>query len=66
MIARKNKIQSIDDRMKEFEMKIRRSLELQEKLKNNKEMESFEPVNKMASSVIIPVEEIKIREMEQV
>jgi len=66
MIAKKNKFQSIDDKMKEFEMKIRRSLDLQEKLKNNKEKEAFEIISKNNNSVIIPVEDIKIREMENV
>jgi predicted nucleotide-binding protein (sugar kinase/HSP70/actin superfamily) len=66
MIAKKNKFQSIDDKLKEFEMKIRRSLDLQEKLKNNKEKEAFEIISKNNNSVIIPVEDIKIREMENV
>ncbi|MFZ1462312.1 MAG: acyl-CoA dehydratase activase-related protein, partial [Ignavibacteria bacterium] len=66
MIAKKNKFQSIDDKLKEFEMKIRRSLDLQEKLKNNKEKEAFDILSKKDTSVIIPVEDIKIREMENV
>ncbi|MDZ4711714.1 MAG: BadF/BadG/BcrA/BcrD ATPase family protein [bacterium] len=60
MIAKKKNQLSIEDKMKEFEEKIRKSFELQERLKDNSEYKAFELTSKGQSSIIIPVEDIKI------
>ncbi|MCY7363252.1 MAG: hypothetical protein LH629_14480, partial [Ignavibacteria bacterium] len=66
MIAKKNSSVSIEEKLKEFEMKIRNNLELQERLKNNSEKESFNISKSGSPSVFIPIEDIKIREVETV
>ena len=58
-----NKKKSIEDKLKEFELKIRKNLELQEKLKT---MKANDPeIDKSSSDPsIIPVEKIKMIDKE--
>ncbi|HMS65533.1 MAG TPA: BadF/BadG/BcrA/BcrD ATPase family protein, partial [Ignavibacteria bacterium] len=66
MIANKNKEMSIEDKLKEFEMKIRNSLEFQSRM-DEREARVFTQMSKDEKPVfMIPVEDIKIREMENV
>lgn len=60
MLAKKNKKSSIDEKLREFEEKIRKNFELQERLREKQQRESFNITTKVQPSVIVPVEDIRI------
>ncbi|MBL8007720.1 MAG: CoA activase [Ignavibacteria bacterium] len=64
ILAKKNKVLSIEEKLREFETKIRNSMELQERLSKNINVTSGTSFVQEKQSVIIPVEDIKIREYE--
>jgi len=64
MIAKNKNIMTIEDKLKEFEEKIRKNFELQEILKNNQTKETLSMTSKSQQGIIIPVEDIKIRNKE--
>lgn len=68
MIAKDRKQISIEEKLKEFEEKIRKNFELQEILKDKQTKEAFSMTSKTQPGIIIPLEDIKIRseEMESV
>jgi predicted CoA-substrate-specific enzyme activase len=66
MLVKKNKISGIEEKLKEFEQKIRMNLDLQSRLRKNEVNTSFNISESPKQQVIIPVEDIKIREMESV
>ncbi|MBK9333522.1 MAG: hypothetical protein IPM96_14250 [Ignavibacteria bacterium] len=67
IVMKTNKIKTIEESLKEFENKIRKNLELQERLNNMKEKEYVSEKNGTAP-IVIPVEDIKIinKEMQEV
>ncbi|MEP7146047.1 MAG: acyl-CoA dehydratase activase-related protein, partial [bacterium] len=68
MIAKNKKKMSIEDKMREFEEKIRKNFILQEKLRSSQQKESLSMLPKTEPGVIIPLEDIKVihKEMEAV
>ncbi|MEO8209137.1 MAG: hypothetical protein ABI840_01140, partial [bacterium] len=64
MLSKSKEKMTIEDKLREFEEKIRKNFELQEKLKENQYKESFNISSHEKSPTIIPVEEIKIRSKE--
>jgi len=64
MVTKKSTEMTIEEKLKEFEEKIRKNLELQESLKNKQTKESFNVSTTVKDPVIIPVGEIKIRSSE--
>ncbi|MBV6477615.1 MAG: hypothetical protein HGGPFJEG_00354 [Ignavibacteria bacterium] len=66
MLKKIERVKSIDDRLKEFEEKIRKNLELQDRLKKNhvREISYFHENTK--KPIIIPPEEIKVIEWDEV
>lgn len=64
MLAKKQTVMSIEEKLKEFEEKIRKNLELQESLKDKQTKETLSITGTANNSVIIPVGEIKIRSSE--
>ncbi len=64
MIAKNKNIMTIEEKLKEFEEKIRKNFELQEILKNNQTKETLSMTSKSQPGIIIPVEDIKIRSKE--
>jgi predicted CoA-substrate-specific enzyme activase len=64
MLNKSNDKMSIEDKLKEFEEKIRRNFQLQERLKENGYKESFNITSVNKPPTIIPVEEIKLRTKE--
>ncbi len=64
MIAKTKTKMSIEEKLKEFEDKIRSNFELQERLKRNQHKESFDISSDKKPATIIPLEEIKIRSRE--
>ncbi|MDQ3020084.1 MAG: acyl-CoA dehydratase activase-related protein [Bacteroidota bacterium] len=64
MLSKSKEKMTIEDKLREFEDKIRKNFELQEKLKDNQYKESFNISSHEKSPTIIPVEEIKIRSKE--
>lgn len=63
IVMKTEKIKTIEESLKEFENKIRKNLELQERLNNLKEREYVSEKNGTAP-VVIPVEDIKIIDKE--
>ena len=64
MVTKKSTEMTIEEKLKEFEEKIRKNLELQESLKNKQTKESFNVSTTVKDPVIIPVGDIKIRSSE--
>lgn len=64
MVTKKNTVMTIEEKLKEFEEKIRKNLELQETLKDKQTKESFNISVTPKDPVIIPVGEVKIRSSE--
>ena len=64
MVTKKSTEMTIEEKLKEFEEKIRKNLELQDSLKNKQTKESFNVSTTVKDPVIIPVGEIKIRSSE--
>lgn len=68
MLAKDRSKITIEEKLREFEEKIRKNFELQEILKDKQTKEAFSMTSKTQPGIIIPVEDIKIRsaEMESV
>ncbi|HMQ68815.1 MAG TPA: BadF/BadG/BcrA/BcrD ATPase family protein [Ignavibacteria bacterium] len=64
MVAKKKTVMTIEEKLKEFEEKIRKNLELQETLKDKQTRDSFDLSGTRKDPVIIPAGDIKIRSSE--